>query len=185
MSEDRGQWFFDDAGNVARLLAEVESWAGTPFREYSKAKGPGGGVDCVRLCESILCNVGLMDPFEFPRVPMDFTQHQERSIILEYLRGHAWRDAQSARLSRIFAELGINERLRGWILPGDLLAFKIGKAVNHLGVALNDHDFVHCFRPVGVVPGTLKDATFAKRLQTVFRARAQAASAAGAAVRRT
>lgn len=170
------RWFFDEHDRVAALQLEAESWIGTPFREHSKAKGAAGGVDCVGLCECIelAAGVGGSLPFRFPRTPMDYSMHNDRSILLEYMRGEVWRDPQSARLKHIFAELpDVRELGHGVvIMPGDLLGFKIGRAVHHLAVALDDEHFIHAFRGIGTVIATLQDSTFASRLHTLFRARA-------------
>jgi cell wall-associated NlpC family hydrolase len=160
-------WFFQNQEAVAALRAEAATWIGTPFRAHSKAKGRSGGVDCIRLCEAIVVKVGLTEPFEFPKTPMDFSMHQERSIVLEFLRGEA-DDPQSATLARIFEQLGPE----GPVMPGDLLAFKIGRAVHHLAIAIDDVQFIHCFRGIGTVYGNLSDSTYASRLHSIFRARA-------------
>ncbi len=167
------KYFFEDIDHAAALLAEAESWEGTPFVAYSKAKGPGGGVDCVRLCEAIMVATGAAEPFEFPQTPMDFTLHSDRSLVLEYLRGaYAGDLKQSKRLSRMFKEIPMPIGYLT-IIPGDLLAFRVGRAVNHLTVALDHERFIHCLRPIGTVVATLQDSTFAPRLHAVFRARAK------------
>jgi hypothetical protein len=159
--------FFDDPDRVARLRAEIDSWLGTPFHADSQAKGRTGGVDCIRLCEAIMIACGVVEPFEFPRVPMDFTQHQERSIVLEFLEGH-YPDPQSTRLAQRFAVVDPGEPR----LPGDLYTFEIGQAVNHIGIAYDETRFIHCFTKVGTVLANITDPTFAERLHTIFRARA-------------
>ncbi len=191
------KYFFEDIDHVAALLEEAESWVGTPFMAYGKAKGPGGGVDCARICEAVMINCGVVEPFEFPMTPMDYTMHNDRSLVLEYLRGQIKTgspprtDPQSKRLARHFEEVkgfrvqGSESETRNLnpepfpnpepflILPGDLLAFRVGRAVNHLTVALDAIHFLHCLKPVGTVIANLQDSTFAPRLQTVFRARAK------------
>jgi cell wall-associated NlpC family hydrolase len=167
-------YFFDDPDRVIALHDEALSWIGTPFREYSKAKGKAGGVDCVNLCECMLTAVGVggAKRFSFPATPMDYSMHCDRSVILEFLRGQA-KDRQSKRLAKIFVELDpVIDLEFEPIMPGDLLAFKIGRAVHHLGVALDYRNFIHTFRGIGTLTSDITDSTFEKRLHTVFRARA-------------
>jgi hypothetical protein len=172
--------FFDDPDRVAQLRAEIDSWLETPFHAYSKAKGRTGGVDCIRLNEAIAIALGVVEPFEFPRVPMDFTQHNDRSITLEFLRGEyrledGTIDPQSTRLAARYAELDHSAfptpRSEFSPLPGDLVTFKVGKAVNHLGTVYDEARFVHCLKGIGTVLSRFDDDTYAKRLHTVFRAR--------------
>jgi cell wall-associated NlpC family hydrolase len=172
LSNMKPLYFFDDPDRVIALQLEAQSWIGTPFREYSKAKGKAGGVDCVNLCECLLTAVGVggAKRFSFPATPMDYSQHCDRSVILEFLRGEA-KDRQSKRLAKIFVEL-LPPVLAITIMPGDLLAFKIGRAVHHVAVALDERRFIHTFRGIGTITSDITDSTFEKRLHTVFRARA-------------
>jgi hypothetical protein len=202
-------WFFRDPSRVTALHAEIDSWLGTPFHPNSRAKGRTGGVDCIRLNEAIAVAVGVVEPFEFPRVPMDFTQHQERSITLEFLRGE-YRipvaaavsaanlpagdipqsgttadeaiDPQSTRLAARYVELLSPEQIaagpKSWLpdfqfMPGDLVPIVLGKAAHHLGTVYDESRFVHCLKGVGTILSRLGDPTYASRLHTVFRARAE------------
>lgn len=192
-SADETQWFFSDPARVAQLRAEIDSWLETPFHAYSKAKGRTGGVDCIRLNEAIAVALGVVEPFEFPRVPMDFTQHNDRSIVLEFLRGE-YRlaentiDPQSTRLAARYAKIyesGKQENrkenlvpespscvpafLIPPLLPGDLVCFEIGKAVNHIGTTYDSARFVHCLKGIGTVLSRFDDSTYASRLHSVFR----------------
>lgn len=185
-------WFFSEPALIDALRAEIDSWLGTPFHAGSQARGRTGGVDCIRLCEAIMIAVKVVEPFTFPRVPMDFTQHQDRSIILEFLRGEyrleirdpssggrdkesAPIDPQSTRLAARFAVIphpASRTSHPASLLPGDLLTFEIGKAVNHLGIVYDDSRFLHCFTKIGTVLANITDPTFSSRLHTIFRARA-------------
>jgi cell wall-associated NlpC family hydrolase len=167
------KWFFEYPGNVAVLRQEAESWIGTPFRPHSKAKGISGGVDCVGLCEGILCPVIGEDSFSFPRTPMDYSMHNDSSVLLDYLRGKVASDAESDRLRAIFAEIPNGET----VMPGDLVAFKIGKCAHHLAVALSHRHIIHCFTGRSVDVANLQDSTFAKRIEAIFRTRVRAGQA--------
>lgn len=190
--------FFADPARVAQLQKEIDSWLGTPFHAGSKAKGRTGGVDCIRLNEAIAIALGVVEPFNFPRVPMDFTQHNERSIVLEFLRGEypiseglasaspiigraearpsePLIDPQSTRLAARYEEVplsGLRSPISGF-MPGDLIAIVLGKAPHHLGTAYDSERFVHCLKGTGTVLSRFDDSTYAKRLHTVFRARAK------------
>jgi hypothetical protein len=179
--------FFDDPARVLSLRAEIDSWLDTPFHAYSRAKGRTGGVDCIRLNEAIAIALGVVEPFQFPRVPMDFTKHSDRSIVLEYLRGEyrespdAPIDPQSIRLAARYQEI-LSPELReagpeAWLrdfefLPGDLVAIILGKAAHHLATVYDGARFVHCLKGLNTILSRFDDSTYAKRIHTVFRARA-------------
>ena len=63
--------------------------------------------------------------------------------------------------------------------PGDLLGFKIGGCVNHVGVLItSEGKFVHCLRGPGVLFSNLKDASYQSRLEKVWRPLTTAGGAA-------
>jgi hypothetical protein len=116
---------------------------------------------------------GAVPPFSFPRVPLDYTLHNDDSVVLDYLRGKL-ADPQSAQLAQIFIEIECGDiPLSGMIFPGDLLALKVGRAVHHLAVALDEDHFIHCLPPIGVSVQTVRDHTYSRILQTLFRATAK------------
>ena len=53
--------------------------------------------------------------------------------------------------------------------PGDLVGFKVGGCINHLGIVLRGKRFVHCWLGRGVIISRLDDATFAKRISRIWR----------------
>ncbi|MBV9659285.1 MAG: C40 family peptidase [Verrucomicrobia bacterium] len=162
------QPFFSDASRLAALAIAAAHWQGTPFRENSSAPGAGGGVDCLHLAEELYAASGATPRFTFPRERMDTGLHVDGSKILAYLRGEWTADPQSAQLAAIFSE--IETANSDDVLAGDLLVFRVGRSAHHLGIAVNDDgDFIHCLKPAGVTFASLHDATFARRLQAVFR----------------
>lgn len=165
------KWLFEDVDLVARMQSELLSWLGTPFRPHSKAKGATGGVDCIGLCEAVYVDLGICSGFNFPRTPMDYSMHQDNSIMLDYLRGQAWRDPQSARLAHMFAEIHLSSQPYLNLLTGDLLAFRIGKCVHHLAIAFDAKRFLHCFSQIGVTEANIDDQTYRSRIVAIFRAR--------------
>lgn len=167
------KYYFESPARVAALQAEAETWLGTPFRPHSKAKGRSGGVDCIHLCERIFVAIGLFAAgFTFPRLPMDYSMHQDNSIILEYLRGQGRAgqaiDPQSKLLASVFEEVGPDAEH----MPGDLSSILIGKCSHHLCLGFDNRRLIHVFAKADVDFGEYQDATFKKRLETIFRARA-------------
>jgi cell wall-associated NlpC family hydrolase len=111
MDETSRFFFFSNAAAVQRLRTEAASWIGTPFWPDAKAKGKGGGIDCVGLVEEVLGAAGVAGDrtFLFPRTSADFQSHRTELRILKMLRGQFPDDPQSAALAAIFEELPLPE----------------------------------------------------------------------------
>jgi cell wall-associated NlpC family hydrolase len=170
-----GEWFFEDEQAVTLLRKEAASWMGTPFREFSSAKGRSGGVDCVGLAEALMVACGVIKPFTFPRIHADYQSHGTREKVLDYLRGKS-KDSQSAQVAARFAEITIPEfrdNLPSEILmPGDLLILRSG-SLFHMPIVLEGRRFIHCLRPAGVTEGNIHDTSFSRHLVALFRARSE------------
>lgn len=123
-------------------------WYGTPFR--ANACSVGRGVSCQKLVAALYREIGYMD-IEPPEVAMDHHMQCRESIAEQYV------DALG-NFSRVDEPQ-----------PGDLLGFRIGKVVHHLGIALRNRRFVHCLRGIGVTINSLDDPTWSSRLAVIWR----------------
>jgi cell wall-associated NlpC family hydrolase len=172
--------FFSDAEAVQRLRAAAADWRGTPFHFDARAKGKGGGVDCVGLVEEIMAAAGL-ERFHFKRAPGDNSRHVYNEKILQYLRGQRSDDeGQSKRLAEIFAELPLPEKKKRTafvhyyeppFMPGDLIVMKTGRGLYHMPVMLSATAFIHCAFPNGVSEGDILAPNYQDYLVAAFRAR--------------
>jgi hypothetical protein len=172
MTDRAPRWFFEDSAHCAALLAEAESWIGTPFMPFSKAKGKFGGIDCVGLAEEIMRNVGASPEFHFPRTSADYQGHAFGDRILEYFRGTG-PDPQSALVAaRVVELLVIDGEPVDDPMPGDLLVLRHGELF-HLPIVIDsERHFVNALPRLGVVRGTLQDSTFKSHFIAMFRVRA-------------
>ena len=150
--------YFDTPERLDKLQAEAESWRGTPFFPHSRAKGKGGGVDCVNICHEIYTGCGVMERCEIPPFPMDWSSHKSESVLLKFLETLP---KTKGRLEKLPPT--------ALALPGDLLAFEIGKCVHHLGVRLQRNRFIHCLKPYGVLLTPANEEEFSERLKWIFR----------------
>jgi cell wall-associated NlpC family hydrolase len=169
-------YFFEDAAAVRRLRAECESWRKTPFRFGSRAKGIGGGTDCVGFCEAVMLAAGAVTQFSFPRTPEDNSRHVHNDKILNYLRGKI-DDEQSRHLAQRFAELRLaldpdHAPDLPEFFPGDLLILKTGVGLYHMPVMLSATAFMQCAYPDGVTEGDITAPNYRDYLVAAFRARA-------------
>ena len=167
-------WFFSDPLAQERLITAAAEWDETPYRPFSRAKGPAGGVDCVGFAEEIFVACGAVEKFSFPRTDADYQSSRAELRVLRYLRGQVADDPQSAYLASRFVELELPEgRINlhpALFMPGDLLVLRDGGQM-HLPIMLRGRRFVHCMNPLGVQLGNIHDTTFSGHFDALFRAR--------------
>lgn len=141
-----------------RILKEANSWIGTPWREGgSCAKGKSGGVDCSRFVLSVFAASGLCDQFTLPVVPGIYCmERKNRSLILDFLCGHP----------ELCQEITGDD-----FLPCDVITFREGMVVHHVGLVVEDKiSMISCRQPQGVSIHAFKgDKFFKKRINKAFR----------------
>jgi hypothetical protein len=151
-------WYFDDPVNVRLLLDAADEWKGTPFRKFSRAKGPGDGE------------------FLFSRSDADYSSAAALPRVIHYLRGQVADDPQSARLAELFAEIEIPDNTTNiapdFFLPGDLLVLR-RKGQFHVPVILARRQFINAVPALGVIEGDIHNPEFSDHLIALFRARAK------------
>lgn len=140
---------------LEKLRLEASEWIGTPFAANSSSKGRG--VSCQHLAGSVYSACGYPVPLEVPDVPIAHARFATSSFVVAYF---------AAR--RDFVEVPAV----GKLIPGDVLGFRIGKCVHHLGVLLDSNQFLHVLEGTGAMIASLDDATWSSRLENVWRARA-------------
>lgn len=181
MLNDR--WFFSDPDRAAQFCAICKSWDRTPFAAHSRAKGPGGGIDCVGYLEESFFEIGF-PRFNFQRSDGDYKSHVHNDKILRFFRG-THPDPQSATLAALFVELTNLDELvpvARWpdkqvrntgLMTGDIGVIKaVIPGVWHLAMMQDDRTFMHCADSLGVTEGDITQADYRERLKAVFRARA-------------
>jgi cell wall-associated NlpC family hydrolase len=143
-------WFNEERINA--LEAEAATWVGTPFAANSSAKGLG--VSCHTLAGALYAAVGWGDIL-IPQVAMSHARFGENSLADPFFKAMAERFTQLPHDSEI--------------LPGDVLGFRIGRIVHHLGTALRNGRFIHSLEGLGTTVSTIEDATYRSRLTTIWR----------------
>lgn len=145
--------YFTKEKEVA-LRNEIESWVGTPFLHGASVKGVG--VDCVHLVAELMKFAGVVESYEFGYYPLDWSQHHDRSLLIENIE-------KTQRFVRIAAEQPSRF--------GDVVMFQVGRCVHHCGVMVSPVVFVHVLSRARVCYGRLDDATWSKRLDSFYRAK--------------
>lgn len=146
--------WFEASERVAALDASAASWIGTPFGQNGSIKGAGGGVSCQKLAASLFFEAGFLKALNVPAAPMNWAQHNRESIIVPFMDAHP-----------SFSPVPMGEP----IIPGDVLGFRIGFCVHHMGVVVTQKRFVHVWRHAGVLYSLLHDPNYSKRIEKVWR----------------
>lgn len=130
--------YFLDPERVFALVAACESWRGTPFRECSRVKGAGGGVDCASFVAAVFEDIGAIDrAIAIPPYDVNHAEHSAES----WLRAWFETPAVRARVRRVDdAEPP---------LSGDLVFPQVGRCEHHLGLQIGGIVW-HVIRPLGV-----------------------------------
>ncbi len=105
------------------IIAEAKSWVGTPYHHQQRLKGVG--VDCAQLLAGVAENVGIRDEII---TPMDYSAewhlHNEEEVMLKIMEDMGCKKTDTPE-------------------PGDIIAFRVGKAHGHLGILTSPITFVH------------------------------------------
>lgn len=146
--------FFDSPGRQQLLGVSAARWIKTPF--ILGAAVCGAGVDCVRFVASVLVECGHLDGYTFPAYSVDGGSHLDKSLVEAWLEGNPR-----------FEPVPVSE-----LMPGDVLAFRIGRGVSH-------HVGLYNGRPPGAIwsamgndgvqARTLRDPTWGRRLVRAWR----------------
>lgn len=94
----RFDYFADRPDRVAALQAALVSWRGTPFRQRSLVKGPGGGVDCAGFLGASFHECGAIPhAISVPTYAINHAEHSDESLL------RAWfeRDDVRHRVRRV------------------------------------------------------------------------------------
>ncbi len=143
-----------EAEERAAVVAETESWVGTPYVPGADIKG--AGVDCGMLLIKVFQNTGHMDQSFDPRpYPIQWHFHQAGERYLGIVQRFA------------------HELPPGSVaLPGDIILFKFGKCFSHGAIVTEWPSLVHAMRPLPVgtidIAKTPKLAKLERRLFTVW-----------------
>ncbi len=146
--------FFSTLRRLLDLHDIAATWIGTPFVPNARIKR--GGVSCQMLAAEIYRECGALTGDEadgVPEGPMDWSNANNTSLI------EAWLDDMPHRFAPVE---------RPW-KPGDLIGFRLGGCLHHLGVDVGGGRMIHCLRPDGVRYNRIDDATYLKRISRIWR----------------
>lgn len=149
--------FFSSPARQSALAVAAKAWVGTPFIAHGRLRGIG--ADCVHLISAILADAGFTHLFDPPPYTVQEGMHSPESKLIDYIETHI------LVLTIPVAEEPALTRL----LTGDILCFKMGRSVHHIGLLIAPGRFIHTMPRLGAVIACLHDSTFARRLAAVYR----------------
>jgi cell wall-associated NlpC family hydrolase len=136
-------------GDRGRLVAEAESWIGTPYRAAQRVKGRDGGVDCLTFVVEVFERAGVIPHYVVPYYPQDWHLHRDDE---RYLAG----------------VLDYAREIAGPPAPGDLVLFRFGRCFAHGGIVSAWPMMIHAWNGVGVVPVDVTQALLGGRTRRFF-----------------
>jgi NlpC/P60 family putative phage cell wall peptidase len=134
-----------------KIVQAALTWVDTPYHHQARVKGVG--VDCAHFIAGVAIDAGLLPanvqlPFDYSP---EWNLHNSEEKLVNYLLQFGCTEKEVAE-------------------PGDILAFKIGKAIGHVGILLPNSQYVHAqnmTKPERVTVNTLS-GTWLKRHTRTF-----------------
>lgn len=163
--------WFNSPERIAALEFKAGKWIGTPFFANSSMPGPGGGVSCQKLVAAIYRECGCCN-VEVPEVAMSHARFNRNSLMEEFMSGLSEFSKLDLAGMRPLPPLSTEERVSAGALTleaGDLIGFRIGKAIHHMGIVLPSQMFIHAMSGYGTVLSALSDGTWGARVGAVWR----------------
>lgn len=157
--------YFSNPDRVADLASTASAWEGTPFHPNGCVVGVG--VSCQKLVGALMSGCGI-EMGSVPDGPMDWQGGP--SLIEDHMDV-----ALAARFITIFgASVGGGSPIGcadvPIFLPGDIVGFRVGSSVKHVGIMVDAERFIHVMRHSSVSIVQLCDPTWIGRLSRVWRA---------------
>lgn len=127
------------------------TWDNTPYHHQARVKGVG--VDCAQLIAAVAEEVGLIPTGAV--IPVNYSTewhlHNREEVLLQNLEA-----------------FGCTKKVGLVPEEDDILCFKYGRCVSHLGIYLGNSLFIHAARNAGkVTVNTLSPETL-KRLAFIY-----------------
>lgn len=144
--------FFDTPDKKEMLIKEARLWVGTPFVPFAMVKG--AGADCIHLAAGLYLACGVFKEFKPMRYSLDEGSHCANSKIL------AWLNVSSN---------GFEQVNKSVLLTGDLVIFRIATVEHHVGVVLDNGDFIHALPDRQVTICNFKESLYRKRVTACYR----------------
>lgn len=129
-----------------KIIEETMSWIGTKYHHQARVKGIG--VDCAQLVAGVAEKV-FEKAINTPTYSVEWHLHNREELMCDIIESFGCRRISDAT-------------------PGSILTFKFGRVNSHMGIMVNDHQFVHARIDVGRVVLNELSGDWIKRLGRVY-----------------
>ncbi len=156
----------------ASVLAEAETWLGTPYHHMGRLKGVG--CDCLTLLAEVYRNAGIVGPIEIPYYPPDWHLHRSAERYMNGLLGHArefWPEGNCADPGGCEWPGGCTNPCRiapQAPRPGDVALFRFGRCFAHGAIVTEWPRLIHAWHAGGVMRGDATQPLLAGRQVRFF-----------------
>ncbi len=133
------------------LEASAASWVGTPWRANSRVRGVG--ASCHFAVAGVLQDAGFSTS-AVPDGSPGWSRHQADSLMERWLDG----------LPQLYAPVPVEETQ-----PGDIVGFRVGQCIHHLGILLPGGRFFQCIHPHGAMIASTAERLYRERVQRAWR----------------
>jgi cell wall-associated NlpC family hydrolase len=140
---------FFNASRMPALEAAALAWSGTPWRPNSSKRGVG--ASCHHAVAGVLMDAGFTLP-PVPDGPIDWARHQSASL------QEQWMDSNRSHFEKVY-----------FYEPGDIVGFKLGSCIHHLGIILQNGRFFHCIKSTGASIQSTRERDFVKHAARFWR----------------
>lgn len=151
--------YFSRPERIRALDREARDWVGTPFAAHAMVKH--AGVDCVHLVAGIFLALGVIKKFEPPKYMLDEGAHGENSKAIEWL-------THSPQFVRCVIPLA-DQPYASWTKPGDVVVLRLARVEHHIGLMLENGDFVQAIYKRKVIVSNLRESLFSKNITALYR----------------
>ena len=111
--------------NRLRIILEAMDWVGTPYHHQARVKKVG--VDCAQLVAGVAENVfPRLKPINTQVYSVEWHLHNKEEKMCEMIEKFKC------------TQVPLEERL-----PGDIITFKFGRVQSHMGILINEGQFIH------------------------------------------
>lgn len=137
--------------NRLRIILEAWEWLDTPYKSQARVKKVG--VDCAQLV------VGVAENVFKPKTRINIEVYSPEWHL------HNKEEKMCQMIESFKCEqVPIDERI-----PGDILTFQFGRVQSHMGILINDNQFIHARYDIGKVVINQLTGDWLNRLGRVYK----------------
>lgn len=133
-----------------KIIKEAFTWLETPYHHLARVKHIG--VDCAQLVAGVAENV-------FP---------ERKPINIEVYSPEWHMHNREEKMCNIMESLGCISKQVDERFPGDILTFKFGRVNSHVGILVNESQFIHARLDIGRVVLNQLSGDWLERLGRVY-----------------